>query len=284
MDVEFRHLRAFAAVAELGSFTAASKQLLLTQPALTRTIQQLEARLEVTLLERTSRALNLTDAGRVFLARAQSMLHDLEAATAEARGRRELRIGFSWALPTPWAHDCAAAFENDTGAEAHIVRRDDIEAALARGEIDVALIRHTLPNLAVAELTLFEEKRVAAVSSRSPLASRAEISWNELSEHPVVINASTGNTRPELWPPEHRPVSTIECGNYDEWAALIAADRGVGATPQSAATTYVHPGVTFLPLVGAPSVPLRLAWLPHRSAPLVREFVETIIARPFTVG
>src|SRR4051812_37043280 len=42
MDIELRHLRAFAAVAELRSFTAASRRLVITQPALTRTIQQLE--------------------------------------------------------------------------------------------------------------------------------------------------------------------------------------------------------------------------------------------------
>lgn len=55
MDVEVRHLRAFLAVARSGSFTRASEHLLITQPALTRTIQQLEAILQVTLLERTSR-------------------------------------------------------------------------------------------------------------------------------------------------------------------------------------------------------------------------------------
>jgi hypothetical protein len=60
---ELRHLRAFVAVARSGSFTRAAGQLLITQPALSRTIQQLESALAVRLLERTSRHVELTAAG-----------------------------------------------------------------------------------------------------------------------------------------------------------------------------------------------------------------------------
>lgn len=95
MDMELRHLRAFIAVSEAGTFTAAAKRLLITQPALTRTIQQLERILEVKLIERTSRSVALTQTGRAFRDRAQALLRDLDLATAEARGKRDLRIGFS---------------------------------------------------------------------------------------------------------------------------------------------------------------------------------------------
>jgi hypothetical protein len=53
--VEFRHLRAFEAVARLKSFAQAAGELMITQPALTRTIQQLEDALGATLLDRSSR-------------------------------------------------------------------------------------------------------------------------------------------------------------------------------------------------------------------------------------
>ncbi len=101
MDVELRHLRAFTAVANHRSFTAAGRELLITQPALTRTVQQLEAALGVRLLERTSRSVQLTDVGRDFLDRTRAVLADLDGAILAARGQRELRLGFQWVLPDP---------------------------------------------------------------------------------------------------------------------------------------------------------------------------------------
>lgn len=272
--MELRHLRAFTAVAENLSFTAAARHLLITQPALTRTIQQLEQALEVTLLERSSRSVSLTDAGRAFLARAQGVLRDLDLAMAEARGERDLRIGFSWVLPDPWTGDVIGAFEETTGAAARLMRRDDLATALERGDIDVALARHHLPVTGATCLTLFEEPRVAAVSSRSPLADHDRFGWNELGEHTVVINTSSGSTYPDLWDDDHRPERFIECDNYDEWITLIAADRGVGATALSAASANTHTGVAFIALDNAPPAALRMAWLPGRAGALVRRFVE----------
>lgn len=278
MDVEVRHLRAFAAVAEARSFTAASRQLLLTQPALTRTIQQLEGIVGVTLLERTSRSVELTDAGRAFLTRIQAVLRDLDLATAEARGERDLRIGFPWALPDPWAHDIISAFEAATGATGRLVRRDDIVAALQRGDVDVAFVRHPVGDPDLTVVTLFDEPRVAAVSSRSPMADRDRLSWNELGEHPVVVNTQSGSTRPELWPVAHRPRQIIECDNYDEWITLVAADKGVGATPLSASSTHAHAGVVFIALTDAPPVSLCLVWHRQRVSALTRRFVDTAAA------
>ncbi|TDD41348.1 LysR family transcriptional regulator [Saccharopolyspora elongata] len=274
MDVELRHLRAFAAVADTLSFTAASRQLLITQPALTRTIQQLEGILDVTLLERTSRSVELTDVGRAFRTRIQGVLRDLDLATAEARGERELHIGFSWALPDPWAGEVIATFEETTGASGRLMRRDDIKAALRHGEVDVAFIRYAVDDPELTAITLFDEPRVAAVSSRSPLAERDRLPWNELSEHPIVINTQSGSTRPELWPAARRPERVVECDNYDEWITLIAAGKGVGATPLSASATHAHTGVVFVSLADAPPVSLNLVWPRRRTSALLRRFIE----------
>lgn len=281
--MDLRHLRAFAAVADSCSFTAASRQLLITQPALTRTIQQLEAILEVKLLERTSRSVELTAPGRVFRARVQTLLRDLDLACAEVRGERELRIGFSWALPDPWASDVIAAFEESTGANGRLVRRDDITTALQSGDIDIAFVRHVIDDDDVAMMTLFEEPRVAAVSARSPLAERNTLSWNELSKHPVVINTRSGNTRPDLWPQAQSPDQIIECDNYDEWIALVAANQGIGTTPISASATHAHAGVVFIPLADAPPVPLILVWHRRQRNNLPRRFAEiAALSPPYT--
>src|SRR3954453_23645901 len=103
MDVELRHLRTFAAVATHGSYTAASRELLIGQPALTRTVQQLEAALGVPVLERSSRPVELPAVGTHAPSRVRTVLADLDQAVLAARGRQELRLGFQWVLPDPWA-------------------------------------------------------------------------------------------------------------------------------------------------------------------------------------
>lgn len=275
MDVELRHLRAFTAVATHRSFTAASRELLIGQPALTRTVQQLEAALGVRLLERTSRSVQLTDAGRDFLDHTRAVLAELDRAILAARGRRELRLGFRWVLPDPWATQAITGFEKATGAMVTLMRRDDIDAALEAGDLHIAITRTPLTATGTVQTPLFDEDRVAAVSTRSPLAERQHIDWLELAAGPVVVNTVNGTTQPDSWPAEHRPTRVVTCGNYDEWLQLVATGRGVGAVPRSAARTGAHPGVTFIPLIGAPPVSVCLAYRPRRSNPLVRQFVTS---------
>lgn len=274
MDVELRHLRAFAMVATHRSFTAASRELLIGQPALTRTVQQLEAALGVRLLERTSRSVVLTDVGQDFLDRTRAVLADLDRAMLAARGQQELRLGFQWVLPDPWATESITRFERATGATVILLRRDDIDTDLERGDLDLAITRTPLTATGTVQTPLFDEDRVAAVSTRSPLASKDHIDWLELAEELIVVNTVNGTTQPDSWPEQHRPKQVVTCGNYDEWLQLVATGRGVGAVPRSAARTGAHPGVTFIPLTGAPPVSVCIGYRPRLSNPLVRRFVE----------
>ncbi|MBB4688737.1 LysR family transcriptional regulator [Amycolatopsis jiangsuensis] len=275
MEVELRHLRAFVAVATRGTFTAAGRELRITQPALTRTIQQLEDAVGARLLERTPRGAEPTPAGGELLERLRVLLTDLDAALAAAGGHAGLRIGFQWALPDPWIGDLLAAFESSAGARARLVRRDDIVAALHAGEVDAALVRGNVQAAGIAGTLLFEEDRVAAVAAGSELAARTELEWTELARHPLVVNTVSGATSPADWSGGDRPGRLIECGSYDEWLTIVAAGRGIGSTTASAARAHTHAGVTHVPLRGAPTVPLRLLWPSRRSSDrLLRRFAE----------
>src|SRR5215212_7497320 len=87
MKTDLDDLRGFVAVAELGSFHLAADTLHLSQPALTRRIQKLEATLGVQLIDRDTRQLRLSSVGREFFFKAKRVLDDLDAAVL---GIREL--------------------------------------------------------------------------------------------------------------------------------------------------------------------------------------------------
>jgi DNA-binding transcriptional LysR family regulator len=101
--MELRHLRYFLVVGELLSFTKASAQLRIAQPALSRRIQDLEDEIGVDLLKRSPRGVSLTAEGKLFLEKTRSLLKladdSVEQVRALARGQfGELHIGYS---PSP---------------------------------------------------------------------------------------------------------------------------------------------------------------------------------------
>jgi DNA-binding transcriptional LysR family regulator len=93
MNLTLRQLRAFAAVAETGSFTAAAQQLHLTQSALSVLVRELEREMGVQLLDRHTRRVQLTEAGREFLPSVHRLLGDLTTAVAGVTDLRDKKKG-----------------------------------------------------------------------------------------------------------------------------------------------------------------------------------------------
>ena len=90
---KFREMRVFAAVVDAGSFIGACDAVGLSKAAVSRHVQELEARLGVRLLQRTTRKLSLTDEGDVFYTRCKELLADVEEAEAEISSRAGVASG-----------------------------------------------------------------------------------------------------------------------------------------------------------------------------------------------
>ena len=87
MKVDFDGLQAFVCVAELGSFIKAAHDLHITQTALTRRIQKLEALVGIKLMDRTTRRVELTELGRDFLPQARNIVADATRAVERLQGK-----------------------------------------------------------------------------------------------------------------------------------------------------------------------------------------------------
>jgi len=99
MSDRLQELQVFVRAAESGSFSRAALELSLSQPSVSRIIGELEARLGVKLLLRTTRRITVTDAGALFLDRAREILSQIEDAEDAARGLDSLRGTIRMAIP-----------------------------------------------------------------------------------------------------------------------------------------------------------------------------------------
>src|SRR5918992_4011556 len=199
MDVEIRHLRSFVAVAEERNFTRAAERLHLAQPALSAQIRQLEQRMGVQLLERTTRKVDLTPAGEALLERARTLLDGVEAAvqhvqdTAAGRpGRlRAALAATAWLALTPLA--LRAFAEAVPGAQVSVqdISFDDPTGGVRDGTTDVAIIWTPLDETGLDVEQLIEEPRRIVLSRDHPLADAPQITVEDVIGEPFPVSERT---------------------------------------------------------------------------------------------
>ncbi|SFA93723.1 DNA-binding transcriptional regulator, LysR family [Amycolatopsis marina] len=262
MTIELRHFRCFLAIAEEGNVTRAAGRLHLTQPAVSRTLRQLEQQLGLRLVDRSTHHLRLTDDGLAFRDKAATVVAAADDALDTRRLRSwPLRMGHAWAAAGAFTSTLLRRWEHahpDTPLE--LLRIDDRTAGLTTGQVDVALLRGVVDAPGLVVEPLLTEPRVAAMPADSPLAERAELSLADFTDQTVAVNTISGVTTPHLWPPEIRPARTMTVANTDDWLAAIAANRAVGITTSATSDLHRYPGVVYRPMVDAPEIPVVLAW------------------------
>ncbi|MCX5205459.1 LysR family transcriptional regulator [Streptomyces sp. NBC_00237] len=281
MDVELRHLRALAAIADAGTVTAAAAELHMTQPALSRTLAQLETRTGVRLVDRSSRRLSLTSAGATLVGHGRAILAHLDAALAEARAvDRPLRLGYTCAVLGQQTVPLLRSWRRTHArTPLNVVREDNSTAGLATGDTDVAVLRTVPADPRIRTEALYTEDRVAALPDDHPLAARDTVSLAELTAGPALPLAlwpDTGTASVELWPPAQRPGGTVEVRNVDEWLNLIATGGAFGVGAAGTAQSHGHPGVRFVPLDDAPAATVYLAYPVHPTHPHTEEFLAAV--------
>ncbi len=275
MTVELRHLRAFAAIAEQGTITAAARTLATTQPALSRTLAQLERALGARLVERSTSSLALSPEGRALLPKVLAALAAVDEVLDPAAVRsRALRVGHAWSGAGPSTTAILRAWDRlHPDVPVEVRRVDDRLAGLARGQVDVAFLRGDVEAAGVRTRLLHHEPRVAALPQDHRLAGAAATTMAELAADRLVVNPATGTVSELLWPEGARPVVARRVRTVEDWLIAIAAGQGVGLTAASTAQLHPHPGVVFVPVTDAPAMPVLLGWRDGPGHPARADFV-----------
>src|SRR6266568_1568044 len=145
MDLDLRKLRYFAAVAEQRHFGRAAERLYIAQPVLSRQIRAFEQELNCTLLERTTRSVELTAAGKQLYEEAQGILASVDAAMRRVhdveRDVRRLVIAFAPGLHVSEAIRAFAARHPDVETDVVPARWWDPDAPLRDGRAQIGYLR-----------------------------------------------------------------------------------------------------------------------------------------------
>jgi len=237
MDL-MRHLRCFVAVAEELHFGRAAARLHMAQPPLSQRVRALETALGARLLDRTSRRVALTPAGRALLPEARALLaradglSDVVAEAVAGAARPVLRAAVAPDFPAEVVAALQRAFRTHTDAVLELAPRGPaaVRVELGNGELHAALVRQptTLP---VGEVALTLTARLGALLREDdPLAAQADVAPTELGRRTLVRPADAAGTEDLLaglaahgWvPPQTTPAPDAE------WArALVLTGEAV---------------------------------------------------------
>lgn len=261
INMEIGELQAFIAVAEKSSFRAAAESLFISQPALSRRIEKLEEELKCRLLERTTRRVSLTDAGRQFLAHAKAVMEELDLAYQGIEARAVARTGLVKVACVPSVANHLLPAVLHAFAEIHPevrVKVIDESASLVldsvlRGEADFG-VNFLGSQEADLEFTpIRAEPYVVVMPAKHRLANRSSVAWKSLlNERLVSVSSSSGNRLlidNAFANVEKRPTIHYEINHVTGAINLVAAGLGVAIIPGLALNHQLHPGLCGVPLV-----------------------------------
>jgi LysR family transcriptional regulator, benzoate and cis,cis-muconate-responsive activator of ben and cat genes len=280
--------RSFVVVAEELSFRRAAERLNLDQSALTRRIQKLEQQLGFRLLERTTREVALTPAGRSLYEANLDLLRGygraVEAARLVAQGKTgELRLAymsFAATLQMPQLVSQFRALHPHVALRLSYIRTQGQKLALASDEIDVGLMIGPFDHPDFETLTIADEPLCLIASRDHPLTRMPKVRPQDLAEHEFVLGDMTEWEAyrwrlTDIFSSEGLTLRiALEASNPMALLGLVAAGLGVSVYPESL-VGFVGDSVCFRP-IDDPRFRLEtiLAWKRSPQSELVRSFVS----------
>jgi DNA-binding transcriptional LysR family regulator len=259
INFDLQQLQAFIAVAERGSFRAAAEHIHLSPPALSRRIEKLESIIGARLFNRTTREVELTSLGRVFLERARAAIDDLESAIlgiSDIAATRSGRVTVA-CVPSAAIYFLPQVISSFSAKYPSIRIRvidesmnQTLQSVLA-GESDfgIGFMNTLMPEIAFEGI--HDDPFVVAMRRDHPLAKRAALTWSQIeSERLISVARSSGNRQlldDVMSKVGLNPHFAFEVSHIGTLLGMVEAGLGIAAVPRTALPAN-HPLVIGLPL------------------------------------
>jgi DNA-binding transcriptional LysR family regulator len=294
-DIEVRELRYFIAVAEELSFTRAAARLGLAQPPLSAAIGKLERKLGVTLLERTTRRVALTEAGAILLEQGRIAVEGVGAAIERTRRQAARADRLTVALKPGTGTDVLDRAMKRYAQDPHLPALELLfghpggpAAAVRGGVADVAVLRAPFDPRGLDAETLLVEPRVAVLPAGHRLAAHRELRRADLAGEPMPhwagrpdpvaaahwtgtdAGASPGPDRAD--PPPGPSITDV-----DQLLDAVALGGAVAYVPASVADRCRRPELVFRPVRDLSPSRVVVAWADTSRSPDVAGFVRTAV-------
>lgn len=292
-EIDLRLMRAAVAVAEELSFSRAAIRLHISQPALTKQIQDLEGFLKTKLFERDHQKVSLTDAGRAFVAEAQlCLLHHyraIQGAKSAASGAEAiLNIGHS-PYTDPLLTSIISSIHLPLYPNLRLHVSSNYSPELSRrvlaGELDAAALAAGDESTQLSSIELAISPLYILIDQGSELSSKRDLTLADMKYSPWILFAE--QVHPSLYgaiahraveagiePPERHHVTSAEHA-----AQLVKATGGVGFLTKRGAWRVAVDGLTIRPL-NEPGLEVKTVLVARKDAGrLVGEFLRGVVRK-----
>ena len=268
--MDILHLSYFLEVARQKSFTKASQTLRVSQPSISKVIKTLENELNVTLLERTGREIELTDAGKAVFEKAQHVVLEFQDLTSELSEifnlqRGEITIGLPPMVGARFFPKVIGLFRQ---TYPHIqiklieVGSKQIEIGVEEGTLDIGVI--ALPaSLDGLEIFSFVNEALCIVLYRDhPLAAKPELTLSDLKEEPFVLYKEDFSLYDHILDQcqarGFRPAIACQSSQWDFIGEMVGAKLGIALLPETICKELDSERFRCIPLTD-PVIPWKLA-------------------------
>ncbi|MCL5961844.1 MAG: LysR family transcriptional regulator [Chloroflexi bacterium] len=295
--MDLGQLRAFAQTARLGSFSAAARSLGLTQPGVSRQLQQLERELGCALVDREQRPVALTPEGREFLYCAENVLNELDTTLRRLKAGNDELAGplFVVASTIPGEFIVPGLLAQFTVRHQHvkpsllITDSAGVARELLARKAEIGFLGAPVGRRRLRLISFAEDEIVLAVPAGHPLADKRKISLCDLAGQPLVEREGGSGTLESLRRllmqqgqrlPEYRVAMVV--GTSQAQLAAIEAGVGLGFVSSLALTNRSNLKATAVEIEGVKLT--RTLYLAHEHAPLsavAQTFVRFVESRGF---
>lgn len=241
--MEWQQLEYFQTLARMQHVTRAAEALLISQPALSRSIARLEEELGVPLFERQGRSIKLNRYGELFLQRVNRMLKEFHEGKQELQdlvdpGHGEVSLGFLHTLGTNLIPDLIGAFRTHFPKINFQLRQNHtywLLEQLKLGELDLCLLASMEPKPPIQWMELWREELFVIVPKGHRLAGCESITLQEVADESFIClkkGYALRMTTDQLFQQAGiAPAITFEGEEAATVAGLVAAGLGVSLLP-----------------------------------------------------